>query len=178
MITISSYCRRDYEFQHKAILLPSHIFSWDFAALDAEEVKQKTLCKKIQFLPEWQRRLQCRRAFQILVLIPLRMILMSLQLPLHYLLLVKSISNSQAGNLLPVKLKHRGGTVSSSWYSKCQRAYWLPREGWQVKFGPPITECLVFVSHDVLGGDGETSMKRHSSLPGTKHLGDGRDEQK
>lgn len=50
----------------------------------------------------------------ILVLVPLHMILMSLQLPLHYLLLVKSISNPQAENLLPVKVKHGGGTVSSS----------------------------------------------------------------
>lgn len=73
----------------------------------------------------------------ILVLTPLHMILMSLQLPLHYLLLVKSMSNPQAGNLLLVKLKHGGGTVSSSWYCKCQRAYWLSREVWRVKFGSP-----------------------------------------
>lgn len=72
----------------------------------------------------------------VLVLIPLH-ILMSLQLPLHYLLLVKSISNPQAGNWLPVKLKHGGGTVSSSWYCKCQRASWLSREVWRVKLGSP-----------------------------------------
>lgn len=101
----------------------------------------------------------------ILALIPLCMILMSLLLPLHYLLLVKSISNPQAGNLLPVKLKHGGGTVSSSWYCKCQRAYWLSREGWQVMFGSPITECLVLVAGDVLGRAGKTSMRRHSFLP-------------
>lgn len=96
----------------------------------------------------------------ILVLVPLHMILMSLQLPLHYLLLVKSISNPQAETLLPVKVRHGGGTVSSSWYCKHQRAHWLSRDVWRMKFGSPIIECLVLVSDTVLGGTRGYSTKK------------------
>lgn len=71
----------------------------------------------------------------ILMFIPLHIILMSLQLPLHYLLLVKSISNLQVLCLLPVKLRHAGRAVNADWYFKCQGAHWLLRGGWAVQFG-------------------------------------------
>lgn len=68
-------------------------------------------------------------SISILVFIPLHVILMSLQLPLHYFSLVKSISNLQAWRLLLVTLRHAGGAVNANWYFRCRGALWLPETG-------------------------------------------------
>jgi hypothetical protein len=74
-------------------------------------------------------------SISVLLFIPLHIILMSLELPLYYLLLVKSISNLQAQNLLPVKVRRGGGPVKAKWYFKCQGAHWFPREVCRAQFG-------------------------------------------
>lgn len=75
------------------------------------------------------------KSIAILVFTPFHIILMSLELPVHYLLLVKSISNLQAQNLLPVTRKHAGGAVNANSYFRCQSALWLPRETSRTQFG-------------------------------------------
>lgn len=91
-------------------------------------------------------------SISILVFIPLHVILMSLQLPLHYFSLVKSISNPQAWRLLLVTLRHAWGAVNANWYFRCWGALWIPETGLRGAVWLKKKQCLraYYVSDVVL----------------------------
>lgn len=53
--TILNNYKTDFGFLLKTLSLPFTRLRWDFTVLRAEEMKQKTLCKKIKFISQQQR---------------------------------------------------------------------------------------------------------------------------
>lgn len=126
-IIIPHYCETDFGFLLKPGLCLSHLFTGILQSPERRQWDRKQCVRKSHsFLSS--RGALVHESISFLVFIPLHIILMSLQLPHHYLL-VRSISNLQAWCLLPVKLRHVGRAVKANWYFRCQGAHWLLERG-------------------------------------------------